>query len=269
MWAKDGDMVVAGVERRVPSHQNAVDLVPGWNHAFPDGLGIQAGTAALYNDPRILWAMEQFGSLAGKRVLELGPLEASHTSMLDRQNPTVIDAVEANSSAFLRCLIAKQVLGLQHSRFHLGNFVHWLERDDLHYDFIVASGVLYHMSDPIGLIELISRRADAVFLWTHYFDSVAVPRGDPRAVPFTGRDRFVRCGELPICLHGRRYFGAQRDPIFCGGPKDLHYWMEKDAIVHVLRTFGFDDVRIAHDQPDHPNGPCVSIFARRSGRSPA
>jgi hypothetical protein len=262
--AKTADKPFSGFETRAPSHQNAVDLVPGWNHAFPETYDIRAGAATLYNDGRILWAIEQFGDLAGKRILELGPLEASHTSMLDRHNPAIIDAVEANRAAFTRCLVAKEVLDLHHVRFHLGDFVRWLEREDLRYDLIVASGVLYHMRDPIQLIELISRRTDAVYLWTHYFDSAAVPPGDPRAVPFVGVDQIVHCGGAPICLHGRRYFGAERAAIFCGGPEDLHYWMEKDAIIHVLHTFGFDDVRLAHDEPGHPNGPSISIFARRS-----
>jgi hypothetical protein len=42
--------------------------------------------------------------------------------------------------------------------------------------------------------------------------------------------------------------------------------MEKAAIVDVLRTLGFDDVRTAHDDPAHPNGPAISIFARRTDR---
>ena len=58
----------------------------------------------------------------------------------------------------------------------------------------------------------------------------------------------------------------ERNLVFCGGPEDLHYWMEKTAIVEVLRSLGFDDVRLTHDQPEHPNGPAVSIFARRSAR---
>ena len=41
-------------------------------------------------------------------------------------------------------------------------------------------------------------------------------------------------------------------------------WMERDALLQVLATLGFDDLRIANDDPDHPAGPALSILARRS-----
>ena len=72
------------VDSRCPSHQNAIDAVPGWNHAFPAEYGVEAGPNVMFNDPRIHWAIEQFGGIAGRRVLEVGPLEGSHTFMLDR-----------------------------------------------------------------------------------------------------------------------------------------------------------------------------------------
>jgi len=262
-----GIATAADVECRTPSHQNAVDLIPGWNHAFPESCGIKAGQAVLYDDLRIHWAIEQFGSLAGKRVLELGPLEASHTSMLEQHGPAVLDAVEANVAAYLRCLIAKQVLDLRRAKFHLGNFVPWLEQQNVHYDLIIACGVLYHMSDPVHLLDLLSRRADTVYIWTHYYDGAAMPPGDPRGEAFVGRIRKASWGQLTVCLHERRYYGAERDLMFCGGPEDLHYWMEKTALIDVLGALGFDDVRTAHDDPAHPNGPAISIFARRTGRS--
>jgi hypothetical protein len=40
----------------------------------------------------------------------------------------------------------------------------------------------------------------------------------------------------------------------------------KAALIEILGALGFDDVRTAHDHPAHPNGPAVSIFARRIRR---
>jgi hypothetical protein len=29
-------------------------------------------------------------------------------------------------------------------------------------------------------------------------------------------------------------------------------------------VLGFDDIRVAQDDPQHQNGPCFSVFARRT-----
>ncbi len=256
-------VVFDGYVQAAPSPQNAVDTVPGWNHALPPEIGAVAGPGFFYEDPRIHWCIEQFGDLAGRTILELGPLEGSHTSMLDRHAPAVIHSIEANKLCYLRCLIVKELLALKHARFMLGNFVPWLEDPGHRYDLILASGVLYHMRDPVHFLTQMAARADAIFLWTHYFDDGAMPVGDPRRVPFSEEVLTSPFQGIEVRLHTRGYFGAWEDRAFCGGMHDVHYWLERDQILDILRGLGFTDVRLAHDEPDHQNGPCFSVFARR------
>jgi hypothetical protein len=247
----------------MPSIQNALHALPGWNHALPPEIGVTGGRGAFYADPRIAWAVEQFGSIEGRRILELGPLEASHTYMLELQQPAVIHAIEANKLAFLRCLVVKEVLGLKIAKFFLGDFAEWLEKTPEPYDLVVASGVLYHMQDPVRLIELIAQRTDAFYLWTHYASDPAMPIGDPRRSVFVGSPEVQERHGLAIRVHRRSYHGAWRNKSFCGGMHDLHRWIEKDDIIALIRALGFADVRIAHDEPAHQNGPSFSVFARR------
>jgi hypothetical protein len=247
----------------MPSPQNAVDALPGWNTAFPPEIPVVAGPACLYYDPRILWALDLFGSLEGRHVIELGPLEASHTYMLEQRQPASIDAVEANKLSFLRCLVVKELLGLRIARFHLGNFIPWLEVGDQHYDFLVASGVLYHMNDPVRLLELIAERCNAFYLWTHYASDEAMPIGDPRRLAFVGEPTTEMRHGVAVRTHLRSYWGAWKDKAFCGGMQDLHRWIEKQDILAVIQALGFGEVYVAHDDPTHQNGPSFSIFARR------
>ena len=44
----------------------------------------------------------------------------------------------------------------------------------------------------------------------------------------------------------------------------MHYWLEKEQIVDLLKCLGFNQIEVAHDMPGHQNGPCFSLFARRS-----
>jgi hypothetical protein len=248
----------------MPSAQNAVDILPGWNHSLPDAAGVTAGTGFFHNDPRIAWALEQFGPVEGKRILELGPLEAAHTTFIDRQAPALLHSIEANKLSFLRCLIVKEILDLKHAKFFLGNFIPWLESPPTRYDLIVASGVLYHMQDPVRLIELVGACTDAFYVWTHYYDTNAMAIDDLRHTPFVGAPEVQVVNEIPVHLYTRSYHGAWQSKSFCGGIHDLHRWMAKEDIINVIRSFGFDDIRIAHDEPGHQNGPSFSIFAKRS-----
>jgi hypothetical protein len=257
-------LLVDGYTTSVPRPQNEIDLIPGWNHALPPEVGASAGPISLFKDARIEWALEQFGSIAGRRVLELGPLEASHTYMLHMQRPALIRAIESNKLAFMRCLVVKNLLDLDAAHFMLGDFQKWLEISNERYDLIVASGVLYHLADPVRLIELMSARSDALYIWSHYFNNAEMPEGDVRRLPFSGEVQARQFEDLSIRLHKRSYHGAWKDKAFCGGIYDEHSWMEKEQILTLLERVGYNDIRTTHEAPDHPNGPALSIFARRT-----
>lgn len=261
--------VIDVYETAPPSYQNAINLLPGWNHAFPAAMQLAAGEAHMHEDPRIYFAVQQFGSLENKRVLELGPLEGSHTAMLERLGAWRIDAIEANQLAYLRCLVAKEIYGLRRARFHLGDFVRGLEAPT-RYHLIVACGVLYHMADPLLLLERIAARTDALYLWTHYFDEAEMPPQDPRRgafrspkTPHTETTKTVDFHGVAMTLHLRTYNQAWQKAKYCGGPVDQHYWLEKAQLVEALRALGFDHFAFADEAGDHPNGPAMSIFARR------
>lgn len=248
----------------LPTPQNAIDALPGWNTALPPEVGAIAGVAAFYADPRIRWAIRQFGPLAGKSVLELGPLEASHTYMLEKERPATLHSIEANRLSFLRCLVVKELLDLKIARFYLGDCQAWLEQHHQRYDFIVASGVLYHMVEPIRLLEEIAARTDAFFLWTHYMSEEAMPPGDSRRGAFDGDVVIGESHGVRVRQYRRSYLGAWRNSSFCGGMRDEHHWIERDDLLALIRALGFDDIRLAAEQPHHANGPAFSIFARRT-----
>jgi hypothetical protein len=245
-----------------PSLQNAVDTVAGWNTSFPPHLELKAGALATYNDPRILWAIQNFGPLEGRRVLELGPLEGGHTSMLEAAGAQV-DAIEANQRAFLRCLITKEILGLTRSKFWLGDFMKALQTSEQSYDFIVACGVLYHLTNPLDLVELVAKRTGAVYFWTHVVTEESMPRSDPRRFVIAPIVETHQFHGLSVRAYRRTYANAQDNVTFCGGLNDEHRWLHRDDLLEALKAVGFTDIRTAHDEPAHPYGPALSIFARK------
>lgn len=246
----------------VPSLQNAVDAVDGWSTAFPPQYGVNAGPLAVYHDSRIQWAIACFGSLEGRHVLELGPLEAGHTAMLEAAGAKV-DAIEANQVAFMRCLIAKEVLGLTRSRFWLGDFIKALESWEQSYDLIVASGVLYHLKHPLHLIDLAAKRTNALFIWTHIVTEEDMPLSDPRRFVFAPTVEVHSFHGIDVRAYRRTYAQAESNVAFCGGMSDEHRWLHRDDLLAALKQVGFTDIQTNHNEPEHPFGPAISIFARK------
>jgi hypothetical protein len=252
----------AQYDDRLPSPQNAVDSMPGWLSAFPPEFGVTAGPLAFYADARIAWCLDLFGSIAGRAVLELGPLEAGHTYMLERAGAATLDAVEANKLAYMRCLIYKEIVGLKVARFHLGDFTKWIEDDSRRYDLVIACGVLYHLRDPLRFLERIAQIGGTLFLWTHYLTDRTLETIDPKRIVFS-LDEVADFRGLPVRLYRCSYRNADKNSTFCGGIYDEHRWLHRDDLLTVLGRLGFNDIKIGQDQPDHPNGPAFSVFARK------
>ena len=108
-----------------PSDQAALDMFEGeWASLIP---GFQSsGWAPLFQDERVQWFDSQCGGFAGKKVLELGPLEGGHTYMLWKSGASPIISIESNKKAYLKCLITKELVGYD-AKFLLGDFTKYLQ----------------------------------------------------------------------------------------------------------------------------------------------
>ena len=247
-----------------PSPQLAIDLFPGeWSSRFPEELGVTAGAVPLFADDRITWLLEQTGDLTGRTVLELGPWEGGHTYQLGAAGASVT-AIEANTRAYLKCLLAKELLGMTNCRFMLGNFVAYLQQPQHErFDMVLASGVLYHSTDPLRLLELMAGAADRLGLWTHYFEPEVVRSTPSVARHFGSEPLMARFRGREVALHRRDYLDALEWNGFCGGPEDHALWLERDDLLACLELLGFTDVRLGDDDPSHVNGPCLLVYAQR------
>jgi hypothetical protein len=246
----DGD---EGYETSVPSKQTAVDIFRGeWSSRLPDGL--RSGGVPLFADERIQWLADRV-SLAGLNVLELGPLEGGHSYMLERFGAKRVVAVEANRRAYLRCLVVKEIFGLQRVEFVCGDFVEYLRQTDESFDLCLASGVLYHMRDPGEMLRLAARVTDRLYLWTHYYDAELVRRNPLVAAHFPSGDgppfRF-------------EYGDVRETQTFCGAGARFSNWLDRATIVGLLNELGFDELELAFEEPEHQHGPALAILAIRS-----
>lgn len=244
----------------LPDPQAALDLFRGeWSSRLPDPYSnLRAGKIELFEDNRITWAAEKFGGFENRSVLELGPLEGGHTYMAIELGASSVLSIEANTRAYLKCLIIKEILSLERCRFLLGDFVEYLRTSKEHFDICLASGVLYHMIHPAELIKLIAGICDRVLLWTHYYDENLISGNGKLA------EKFI--DSVEIDLDGRQYqYHRQeyRDALgwdgFCGGALPHSYWMNRNDILTCMRFYGFTHFQIGNDDVNHPNGPAFSV----------
>jgi hypothetical protein len=256
-----GSNILDQYVRSAPCPQNALDIFQGeWASRLPGDL--RTGSAALFDDARIRWAAEQLGGFQGQQLLELGPLEAGHTSMLEQLGAASVLAVEANTRAYLKCLVVKELLQLRRARFLCGDFLGFLRGNTERFDACVASGVLYHLQQPLELLHLLAGTTDRLFLWTHYYDGEVIGRDPELARHFPGSSPAEHDG-FPHTLHRYEYQEALQFKTFSGGGAPFAHWLSRDDILAYLERLGFAELRIGFDEPHHPHGPSFAVAARR------
>ena len=257
--------------RQSPSSQTMADIFKGeWFSAFPAQYGIEAGTINHFDfsvDPRVQWTDQTlFSGLKGLRVLELGPYEAYNTWQLEQLGATDVIAIENNKISFLKCLVVKEITGLKASFLH-GDFIPYLDHcvaANERFDILWASGVLYHQTRPLDLLEAISKVTTKVFIHTHYYDEQMIAANpelksyfNPRKNEFHERDGFK------VELFYKSYKGSNRGAMFSGGAQDYSFWLKKEDIFAFLKRLGFSKITIEVDTPDHSNGPGICFLAEK------
>ena len=250
-----------------PRDQLAVDIFKGeWSSCFPKSSGLETGgTAGLFEDERIHWATRQLAthgqSVAGSHALEIGPLEGGHTVMLENAGAESITAIEANSRAYLKCLVTKEIMGLGRSRFLFGDALAYLGEETRSFDVAIACGILYHMTDPVRFLELLTQRCEHVYLWTVYYDAGFCAEHPEYAAKFTAHTEYQHAG-FDHHLHRYEYQDALNWQGFCGGPRPFCQWMERDEILGALHHFGFTQQSV-RDEPN-PHGNALSVVASKA-----
>lgn len=243
--------------KEIASPANAFSIFSGeWSSAVP---GFATGQSRLFDDDRMKWAFAQVGPLRDKKVLELGALEGGHTWMLEHAGAKVT-AIEANQRAFLKCLIVKNALHLQ-TEFLYGDFRPYLQAaPDRSFDFVLASGVLYHMAEPVKLLHDLGRVTDSFALWTHYYDREIL--GD-NVVRFDSKPQLQSVNGKSVEAYQQRYLVSVKRPGFCGGSAPISYWLSRTGLLDYIESMGFQ-VTIGEDEKNHPAGPAILLVARRS-----
>lgn len=255
---------------QTPSNQTIVDIFKGeWYSSFPDQYEVEAGSISHFDfsvDPRVQWANEVLkNGLKSTRVLELGPYEAYNTWQLEKLGAKII-TIENNKISYLKCLIVKEITGLN-ARFLHGDFIPYLEhcaKSEKSFGIVWASGVLYHQIEPLKLLELISKITPKVFIHTHYYDEDIITNNPDLKVYFDLKKNLVeKSSGFETELYYKSYRGSNKGAIFSGGSHDYSYWLRKEDIFAFLNYLGFIKITMEVDNSGHDNGPAMCFLAEK------
>lgn len=247
-----------------PLNQNIVDLFKGeWSSKLPDidGESIVSGHADLFNDNRIELLNNHF-PLKGKTILELGPLEGGHTYMMHHKGANKIDAIESNSRAFLKTLLVKELYHLNSVTIELGDAIEYLINNSILYDLTVASGILYHCTNPIEFIKNVCLNSKRAFVWTHYYNQSKIENYNNLKGKFSDQKQ-LNLGEVNIKAWQFDYLTSLEWSGFCGGANSYSLWMEKDDILDTFKHFGLNNITVFFDDETHPSGPNICFIAEK------
>lgn len=250
-------MILDEYVMNAPSNQHAIDLFKGeWSSMIPGPY--TSGECPLFQDTRMALIEKEIGGFQSKKILELGPLEAAHTAFMAMSGGHVI-AIEANSRAYMKCLIVKEILKLVNVQFLLGNFDIYLE-DNNRFDFILASGVLYHCTNPLKTLSNLCKNSDVIGIWSHYYMDDIVPiiygdrfETDPEVIEYNG---------MEVNSYKHNYGKALDSDAFCGGGNAFTRWMDRESWLSIMDKLGYE-FNILSESITHPHGPEFTAVARR------
>jgi hypothetical protein len=236
------------------SEQNGVDLFD-WTCKIPVE-NINSGNHRVFEpiDVRPSLVLKHFNSLKNWDILDLGTFEGGHSYQLESYG-AIVTAIEAHPINYLKCLIAKNTLSMT-TKFLLGDFQKYIEKFDAKYDLIFASGVLYHMYDPVSLIRSMSKISKNIFLWSHYVCDQHSNLWDPQytsTIDIDGNN---------YTYYNYQYDVKRSDRVYSGTKQNCNRMTLKDIKASFL-NYGYTKITVLEDQRDHPGGPAVSLIAEQ------
>jgi SAM-dependent methyltransferase len=188
-------------------------------------------------DQRIARFLEHFGDC--QHVLELGSLEGGHTFELAAQGLRVT-AVEGRPENAERARWVQQLLGVDSVEFVVADLETTPLREFGVFDAVMCSGLLYHLPRPWELLDQLADVAPRTLISTHYASHA---EAESEGIPGSWWQEDGRANPT-------------------SGLSERSFWLTPAALTSRLQQNGYD-VRMVDDEPNHPNGPLLTLVATR------
>ena len=125
--------------------------------------------------------------LAGKSIIEFGPMEGAQTSGLVRLGASSVTCIEARAESYIKTMIAKYALGWDNVNLVMDDFHN---ADNLKYgtfDLAFAHGVYYHSLAPFFFFENLMSLSNRIFIGGYIYVPGAAPQVVVEKLSYQGR----------------------------------------------------------------------------------
>jgi hypothetical protein len=153
----------------------------------------------------------------------------------------------------------KNALNLS-ATYLLGDFTKYL-RGGHKADLVYASGVLYHMEDPLDLLRLCADAAPNLYIWTFHYVAEMVAAHSYESRCFAGTETVPLLGQ--DFTYYKRYYTPEIRGLatYAGGIHPFANWMTLIDIRRALKALGYN---IRREVPDSFGGmPAMNLWASR------
>lgn len=184
--------------------------------------------------------------LAGKSIIEFGPMEGAQTAGLVNLGAKHITCIEARAESYIKTEMARYALGWDNVNLVMDDFHN---ADDLKYgvfDLAFAHGVYYHSIAPFFLFENLMSLSRNIFLGGYTYDRATASRDSLEALEYEGKKY-----ELKRIPTGRS---------FNTGINQYGYHFTSDDLVGFFEERGYDVKVIADEDSGDPWGDRYLTF---------
>ena len=188
-------------------------------------------------------------NLEGLTVLDLGCLEGMHASLLQGYGAKKVVAIEGRGENFLKALIVKNAFKLDKCEFLFGDVNEVLASFSSNFDLCLASGILYHLSNPIDLLYRVGQLSSNLFVWTHYADE---------RIPLGPTEKIIRGNHI---YQGKYFTEGANNSV--GGLEERVFWLFEQDLLAAVKDAGFSSIEIIKKEK-HANGPAITLWATKS-----
>jgi SAM-dependent methyltransferase len=188
-------------------------------------------------------------SLEGLTILDLGCLEGMHASLFQEYGAKKVVSIEGREENFLKALIIKNAFKLDKCEFLFGDVNEVLASFSGNFDLCLASGILYHLNNPVELLYRIGQFSNRLFVWSHYAD-----------------DNYPIGGIEKIELNNHTYRGKYFNEKFTntiGALEEKVFWLFEEDLLLAIKDAGFSIIEIIKKEK-HAHGPAITLWATKS-----